>query len=54
MEKYYIAAKNLHTFDDKTIKFEDFESMINKKKSVDYLKKLYKLFDRENDKIQKL
>lgn len=24
MEKYYIAAKNLHKIEDKSIKFEDF------------------------------
>ncbi len=54
MEKYYVAAKNLHKFDDKTIKIEDIESIMQKNSKKDYMKVLYKLFDKYSSKVEQI
>lgn len=52
MEKYYVAAKNLHKIDDKTIKFQDFQSICSNKDKPDVIRRIYKLFDKYSSKVE--
>ena len=54
MEKYYIAAKNLHKIDDKTLKFEDFETIMIDGHNKNILRKVYKFFDKYSSQLQKV